>query len=112
MITDIYKQNNPNPAQAAVETSTPPKKSNLKANSMFDENNKAIAQEEFNNRKRVKFTNDQQAISQANELIKKRKLPGDSNESKSKSGRSSQNKQEKLELTMFVIGPVWTYSKY
>ena len=98
MITDIYKQNNPNPTANPAEV-TPIKKSNLKASSMFDENNKAVTQEEYDNRKRVKFTNEQ-AVSQANDLIKKRKLPGDSNESKPKSSRSSQNKPDKLELTM------------
>ena len=103
MITDIYKANNPNPTVASQneantnETVTPSKRSNLKAVSMFD-NTKSITQEEFNNRKRVKFSNDQN-VEKANELVKKRKLPGEQSEgSRFKSSRSSSSGNQ-LELT-------------
>ncbi len=77
MITDIYKANAP--------------KSNLKAVSMFDEKSK-LTQEEFDNRKRVKFEQ------QATEMTKKRKLPpGSDLNSTPKQNRTTSSK-DKLDL--------------
>lgn len=97
MITDIYKAANPNPTSNATNSTDPngiEKKSNLKSVSMFD-STPPITQEEFNNRKRVKFVNEQ-------EMIKKRKLPGEaasSSESKSKQMKS----KDKLDLIKYSI---------
>lgn len=100
LITGIYAANTPK-ATAPVEINeAEEKKSNLKATSMFDEKS-SITQEEYNNRKRVKFAPDQTAV--ANDLIKKRKLPGEGgNESKSKSARASSN--GKMDLIKYVFG--------
>ncbi len=75
MVTDIYMANNAS------------KKSNLKAVSMFDET-PAMSQEEFNNRKRVKFNNENDPVAVAN---KKRK-PNE---------RSSKSDENKLELIKY-----------
>lgn len=104
LITGIYAANSPKPT-APVETDTATadaKKSNLKTTSMFDDKY-SITQEEYNNRKRVKFAaENQNAV--ANDLIKKRKLPGES-DGKSKSAKaSSSGKMDliKYDLNLFL----------
>jgi hypothetical protein len=87
MVTDIYMANNKQ------------KKSNLKAVSMFDENSPPLTQEEFNNRKRVQFSgdNDQQKVNKK----RKNNSEASSNENSTRSLTKSA-KTEKLDLIRFA----------